>query len=150
MFGQSAFQSVLERLRTQAEARSAAPQSPRVRGLQSVFAAHTLGAAHTLNAARAHIQSAYRACCEDSIEPPAPPVMPAYLAQLDPREIAAELAIGFHDTPPSLGLKRRAFARINHPDRVHSDYRDNATRRMMIANMLIDRALSEARTRFPV
>jgi hypothetical protein len=42
---------------------------------------------------------------------------------------------------------RREFAKINHPDRVLPTQRDEATRRMTIANSLIDEALRSKRGR---
>ena len=50
---------------------------------------------------------------------------------------------------PDLKLIRRKFAMANHPDRVAPRVRGHATRRMTIANMLIDGALRglNARTR---
>jgi hypothetical protein len=42
-------------------------------------------------------------------------------------------------TLADLSQLRRQFALANHPDRVGASEREIATRRMMIANMLIDR-----------
>ena len=67
--------------------------------------------------------------------------MPEHLSRTAPAEIAAELAISAADTVQSLGEKRRAFAKANHPDRVAPQFRDNATRRMTLANLLIDEAV---------
>jgi hypothetical protein len=67
--------------------------------------------------------------------------MPDHLVRTTPQEVAAELAISAADTPLTLREKRRAFARANHPDGVELPFRDNATKRMMLANLLIDEAL---------
>ena len=56
----------------------------------------------------------------------------------DTRSVADELRITAKMTVSDLRRLRREFALINHPDRVSSGERDNATRRMMVANMLID------------
>lgn len=59
----------------------------------------------------------------------------------DPQAVAAELRISSSMTFEELGRLRREFARANHPDRADAGEREHATRRMMIANMLIDREL---------
>lgn len=59
----------------------------------------------------------------------------------DPQSIARELAINARMSFSDLNSLRRRFALANHPDRVPECDRDNATRRMMVANMLIDHAL---------
>jgi hypothetical protein len=59
----------------------------------------------------------------------------------DPGAVAAELSISAEMTLSDLTRLRRTFALANHPDRAHPLERDSATRRMMIANMLIDREL---------
>jgi hypothetical protein len=66
--------------------------------------------------------------------------MPAHLTRTRPEQIAAELSISSRDTPHSLSEKRRAFAKTNHPDSVAPPFRENATTRMKIANLLIDEA----------
>jgi hypothetical protein len=67
--------------------------------------------------------------------------MPEHLARTAPAEIAAELSITAADTLQTLNEKRRAFAKSNHPDRVAPAFRENATKRMMLANLLIDEAV---------
>jgi hypothetical protein len=57
---------------------------------------------------------------------------------VDANAVAEELCITRDMTLSDLARLRRAFARTNHPDLAGSDERDDATRRMMIANMLID------------
>jgi len=76
--------------------------------------------------------------------PPVPeeePVMPDHLLRLLPEEIAEDLALSPSDGVARLNEKRRLFAKFNHPDGVHEDFRDNATIRMTIANLMIDEAL---------
>jgi hypothetical protein len=60
--------------------------------------------------------------------------------------VAEELGLRPGLTPWELGRVRRNFALSNHPDRVLPAHRDQATRRMAIANILIDRALREGRS----
>ncbi|MBX5044598.1 hypothetical protein HJB51_08675 [Rhizobium lentis] len=146
LFGQSVFQSVLERLKTEEEARS--PASHRVAGLGTGLAFDVL---EGVSVASQRVGQAYidnldldsaAGLVEKAAPPPAPePVMPAHLNRMAPHEVAAELAISAADTPQTLGEKRRAFARANHPDGVALPFRDNATKRMMLANLLIDEAL---------
>ncbi len=59
----------------------------------------------------------------------------------DPEAVAAELRITPGMTLEALNRLRREYARTNHPDRAHASEREQATRRMMIANMLIDSEL---------
>ncbi len=61
--------------------------------------------------------------------------------------IAEELGLEPRLTSLELTRMRRAFALANHPDRLAPEHRDQATRRMAIANILIDRALKAVRTR---
>jgi hypothetical protein len=68
-----------------------------------------------------------------------PPTEPAHYTS-----VAEELGLRPGLTPRELNASRRAFALANHPDRVLSPQRDEATRRMAIANILIDRALRES------
>lgn len=72
---------------------------------------------------------------------PAAALMPQHLERLSESEIAEDLAISPQDTEAMLNEKRRQFAKLNHPDRVAPEFRENATTRMKIANLLIDRAL---------
>jgi len=60
----------------------------------------------------------------------------------DPRSVAAELHITAQMTLSDLNRLRREYALANHPDRAGSADRENATRRMMTANMLIDREIN--------
>lgn len=60
----------------------------------------------------------------------------------DPRSVAAELRITAQMSLSDLNRLRREYALANHPDRAGSADRENATRRMMMANMLIDREIN--------
>jgi hypothetical protein len=56
-------------------------------------------------------------------------------------EVARALRISRSLTPAELSRRRRDFARSHHPDRVPEPFRAQATRRMSIANAMIDGAL---------
>jgi len=57
--------------------------------------------------------------------------------------IAEELGLHQNLSLNDLKKLRRAFARDNHPDRLDPSKRELATRRMTIANMLIDREIRQ-------
>jgi len=143
MFGMSVFQSVLERLKTEeesefdeeVEARLATPRAPIFAG---AFAVESAGLASFGAVERAYLDAAF-------VEPPAPPVMPDYLDRTSLAEVAAELALADGETQMTLAAKRRAFAALNHPDRLPAAFRANATVRMKLANMLIDEASQQIR-----
>jgi hypothetical protein len=73
---------------------------------------------------------------EEMAEQPPPPPRP----QLpdDQPSVAAELALRPEMSEEELRHIRRAFALANHPDRLLPEERARATRRMTLANMLID------------
>jgi hypothetical protein len=75
---------------------------------------------------------------EDRPEGAQQPYTPA-----DDASVADELCLANARTGEDLRRIRRSFAMHNHPDRVPAWLRDEATRRMTIANMLIDRAMRE-------
>jgi hypothetical protein len=60
--------------------------------------------------------------------------------------VAEELGLRPGLTPAQLASARRGFALANHPDRVSPDEREEATRRMAMANILIDRAVKQSRS----
>ena len=59
------------------------------------------------------------------------------------KELTKELALSRVRSLMELKQLRRAFALRNHPDLLHPVLRADATRRMKIANMLIDRRSKE-------
>ncbi|MBA5801556.1 MULTISPECIES: hypothetical protein [Rhizobium] len=150
LFGQSVFQSVLERLKAEdgTDEDAQAPAAHRVPGLGTGLAFDVM---EGVSAASQRVGQAYfdnldldpaAAIAEEpAAAPPPEPVMPDHLARIAPEEIAAELAIAAADTQQTLNEKRRAFAKANHPDGVAEPFRNNANRRMMIANLLIDEAM---------
>ena len=154
LFGQSVFQSVLTRLDEQQkdeDEEGAAPGAGfRIHGLGSGFVApsvdHVGAAAAQADAYLAYLPDepadpqepeGVTGAQEPARENPIPP----HLLRLTQNEIADELAITAQDTETSLNEKRRSFAKRNHPDGVAPEWRDNATVRMTIANLLIDAAM---------
>jgi len=142
LFRQSLFHSVLERLADEAGEDSADDKVPvhRISGLTTGFVAE---AVTPQNGNATRFEDAYLHQVPESPAPePEEPRMPDHLARLGVGEIARELDIGPADNRESLTEKRRRFARNNHPDSVHPNFRENATTRMKIANLLIDEALA--------
>lgn len=139
-FGRSLFETVLDGLEQQDGEDDDEVSSPSIRGFNGGFVGGGHGSA-----------------VESSIDPSAlfdgfppdavvvePPV-PVWLDRLSEADIAADLSLATCSSESELKEKRRLFARDNHPDRVSVDYHEQATRRMMIANQLIDAALSKLR-----
>lgn len=155
LFGQSVFQSVLTRLNEEDAAKAEAdPQAFRVSGLNTSFVVETAtgspasaaGAYFDVQADSAPLEPAATEVADAPApepEPPEEPVIPAHLLRLTEAEIAEDLAIGPEDSAETLAEKRRRFAKDNHPDTIAAAYRDNATLRMMTANLLIDRAIKD-------
>lgn len=144
LFGQSIFQSVLERLKEEDAGEAEEPAAHRVPGFPTGLAFDVM---EGVSAASQRVGQAYfdNLGPEPAIAAPPPPepepVMPDHLARIAPEEIAAGLSISSADTQQTLNEKRRAFAKANHPDGVAEPFRANANRRMMIANLLIDEAM---------
>ncbi|KQZ95425.1 hypothetical protein [Rhizobium sp. Root564] len=149
LFGQSVFQSVVARLEREAEDRPeeeiATPFSARVIFDPGPIATSSIPDPEPNN----RPLSAYLDVLEDmptlDIEPkdeePEPAPMPDYLQKTSLADVSHELAINDKDTLESLSEKRRAFARLNHPDAVPAAFRENAHLRMTAANLLIDQAI---------
>ena len=149
LFGQSVFQSVVARLEREAEDRPeeeiATPFSARVIFDPGPIA--TSGISETEPDNRP--LSAYLDVLEDmpasnigpKDEEPEPATIPDYLQKTSLEDISHELAINDKDTLESINEKRRAFARLNHPDAVPAAFRENAHLRMTAANLLIDQAI---------
>jgi hypothetical protein len=67
---------------------------------------------------------------------------PAYPPlSLDEEQIYLDLGLSPNLSMEDVAALRRQFALRNHPDRVTAEYRDIATRRMMVANAVCDRYL---------
>lgn len=77
--------------------------------------------------------------------PPEPPPPPPQPPKSDQATVVEELHLTPGLTVDDLKHLRRRFAKTNHPDRVDATAREQATRRMTIANVLIDEALRSKR-----
>jgi hypothetical protein len=153
LFGQSVFQSVVERLKQEKEEEGVEPPPPaghRIAGFSSGFVLDTHIEAPLPSNGNLDAYLAFLAEPAPPPEPqpePEPEAMPAHLEKTSLADVSAELAIHETDTAATLAEKRRAFARLNHPDRVKPQFRHNATLRMTAANLLIDQAIRMLRTR---
>ncbi len=169
MFGKSVFESVLDRLAAEGPAaEERAGQAPGAGADDPVHGAHPVFTVFPEGRPAVPPRSAaaaYRAMddADDGFDAPegafasgdpdkaaaeaapAAPALPAHLLRTSPEEIAADLGLTGKETRAQLAELRRAFARDNHPDTAPADLRANATRRMTIANMLIDETLRRMR-----
>lgn len=144
LFGRSVFQSILTRLDAEEPEETPEPSAPayRIAGLGAGFVVETHGAAPADTAQAPDLLAKFDLPPEaEPPPPPGPPEMPPHLARLSEAEVAEDLALTPADSAEDLAERRRRFARLNHPDLVHPAFREEATHRMMLANMLIDRAL---------
>ncbi|GEO84072.1 MULTISPECIES: hypothetical protein [Alphaproteobacteria] len=144
LFGKSLFQSVVERLAEEAEEVDDVPVGAgyRVSGLSSGFVAESVASTH----AESFRLDAYLAMMPETVTQQTPgraaaPAMPKHLARLTIEEIAEDLDLRADDNRETLTEKRRAFARLNHPDGQPAPFRGPATTRMKIANLLVDEAI---------
>jgi hypothetical protein len=153
LFGQSVFQSVVERLKQEKEDESAQPTPPaghRIVGFSTGFVVDTYPDAPQQGNGNLDAYLAFLPDPDPLPEPPPAPepeTMPAHLEKTSLADVSAELAIHETDTAATLAEKRRAFARLNHPDGVRPEFRHNATLRMTAANLLIDQTIRMLRTR---
>lgn len=145
LFGQSVFQSVVERLEREAEEE---PPVDEVRHSPEInsFSASIVFDTATQEPASVNLPlTSYLDFLEEPpapVEPePEPKIMPPHLVRTSLAEVSDELAITADDTVETLNEKRRSFARMNHPDTISPEFRQNATLRMTAANLLIDQAL---------
>lgn len=144
LFGQSVFQSVVTRLQREAEdvaeeeTHSVYSTRPTFSGV--VFDTATCDAEPGNAALETYLALLETASPVEKAEPE-PEVMPPHLARTSLSDVSEELAINERDTLESLSEKRRAFARLNHPDTVSPAFRANANLRMTAANLLIDQAI---------
>lgn len=141
VFGRSLFETVLEGMDRDEEpvedigAGYAAPCGLRV---SFVGFAEETDETETSHKAR----SDWAELFDDYAPPPKLEEPPVWRDRLSDAEIAEDLALDQCRSAAEIRERRREFALANHPDRVRADYRDAATRRMMIANQLIDAALA--------
>ena len=161
MFGQSVFESVLDRLKAEARESARNDGDPEtddgatgIRGLPTGFAGLGSGRAFAsgsqAEAAYLDLTEEFAPAPAEEIVPDAPPAEeppPPHLLRIDPEDVADDLGLSGHETLLELTEKRRLFARANHPDRAPTEFRDNATIRMKIANMLIDETVRRIHVR---
>lgn len=152
ILGQSIFDAVLERLQEEAADESEPTHfgvdAPRVgvRGLNPAFIQSTVGLPPEAGTSR--LDDVYFDF-DDEATPqlaPSPPraepdPQAAMFSRLTPQDVAEDLKLSQAVSAESLHALRRSFARQNHPDMVGEIWREQATLRMKIANLLIDEAL---------
>lgn len=142
VFGKTLFETVLDGLDTDAET---AGEEQSVRRMPDLGAAFLRASSNTVDPDHGDFADLYSDYGEglpvlpqDILAQP-----PAWLDRLSGAEIEEDLALSTCKTEPDLRERRRAFARANHPDMVHPDFRARATTRMTTANRLIDDAISK-------
>jgi hypothetical protein len=138
VFGKSLFETVLDVVGQQVDAVEEETAHAPVRGFNSGFVHRDWRAGETEESDPSLLFDGF---------PPDPivlePTIPAWVDRLSEAEIAEDLKLGTCRAAHDFRERRRLFAFENHPDRVPVDYRNQATRRMMIANQMIDAALEK-------
>ena len=139
VFGKSLFETVLDSVATDEDEEDDAFVASSVRGFAHGFVGRELGAMPDMENDPSHL-------FDDFAPDPLPEtqIVPAWIGRLSDAEIAEDLGLENCRGVQDIRDRRRAFARDNHPDRISSDYRDQATHRMKTANRLIDDALRKA------
>lgn len=154
IIGQSIFDAVMARLKEEWEEQNDTPYPSEpsdsgwtgIRGLKTSFIQSSPGTDDIDHDRSLH--SVYFAFPAEDMPPNSQD--PGTTSQeFDPRpfnrlsleEIASDLGITGNDTAAKLLERRREFARINHPDRVPTEWREKANLRMKIANLLVDEAI---------
>ncbi|HZG29975.1 MAG TPA: hypothetical protein VE079_16090 [Ensifer sp.] len=149
ILGQSLFDAVLDRLAEEREDDTpigTGPASAGIRGLNAGFVAASIGI--PLPGGESRLHDAYfdfedqpHGMTEKQPEPPFELLEARTFSRLTPQDVAEDLKLSQAHSPEALHSLRRAFARQNHPDMVGEEWREQATLRMKIANLLIDEAL---------
>lgn len=143
VFGKSLFETVLDGLEEEVDEEEDEEEdeaSTRIRGMNASFVGRDWGSERE---SELDLSALFDGFPPDPIV--AEPALPDWAGRLSDAEIAADLALETCRSEQALRERRRAFALENHPDRVPDDYRDQATRRMKVANHLIDTALTKYR-----
>ncbi|NTJ43070.1 hypothetical protein G6L28_10725 [Agrobacterium larrymoorei] len=143
LFGQSVFQSVVTRLQCEAEDMPEEPQASY--SIRPTFSGVVFDTApddaEPANAALETYLALLQTPPTFEKSEPEPEIMPPHLTRTSLSDVSDELAINERDTLETLSEKRRAFARLNHPDTISPAFRANANLRMTAANLLIDQAI---------
>lgn len=144
VFGKSLFETVLEGMETEEVEEEDPPVLRRPR-MATPFLADTAFSDDD-DPARA-----FANLYDDFADPPETPhgpidlpKAPDWIDRLSDDHVAVDLGLAAGMSPAEIRARRRAFARSNHPDRVHEDFRAAATIRMTIANRLAEAALRAA------
>ena len=140
VFGKSLFETVLDGLPVQHEEGEEFAPPRRANGMSAAFLS---GIASAEPSDRGDFADLYSDFGESPPPFPVdgPPDPPSWLERLSSEEIARDLDLSNCSTDADFRERRRAFARANHPDTVHPDFRGQATIRMTTANRLIDDAI---------
>lgn len=150
ILGQSLFDAVLDRLAEERENdiedRDAASASLGIRGLNAGFVSASVGI--PLPGGEGRLHDAYFDFgdgpgnnAEPQTEPTFERLEASTFSRLTPQDVAEDLKLSEARSTEALQSLRRSFARQNHPDMVGEEWREQATLRMKIANLLIDEAL---------
>ncbi|MET3611792.1 hypothetical protein ABID16_000097 [Rhizobium aquaticum] len=150
IFGQSLFDAVLERLaeerEEEADLTDAGDVPAGIRGLGAGFVGRPIGIPLPDGESRLHdayfdFEDRSPSAGEPQTEPPFERLEARTFSRLTPQDVAEDLKLSEARSAEALHSLRRAFARQNHPDMVDEQWREQATLRMKIANLLIDEAL---------
>ncbi len=155
ILGQSLFDAVLDRLAEErddeATEQEAASLSLGIRGLNAGFVSASVGIPLPGGASRLHdayfdFEDRPSVMPEPVSDPPFERLEARTFSRLTPQDVAEDLKLSEARSAEALHSLRRAFARQNHPDMVGEQWREQATLRMKIANLLIDEALKRLPT----
>ncbi len=148
IFGQSLFDAVLDRLAEEQDddVEAPPPASTGIRGLNAGFVGASVGIPLPDGEGRLHdayfdFGDAPPFRAEPQTEPTFERLEARTFSRLTPQDVADDLKLSEARSAEALQSLRRSFARQNHPDMVGEEWREQATLRMKIANLLIDEAL---------
>lgn len=150
ILGQSLFDAVLDRLAEESKDDLEAMDPPAplggIRGLKAGFVSASVGI--PLPGGESRLHDAYfdfedrpPTIGQQQAEPPFERLEARTFSRLTPQDVAEDLKLSEARSAEALQSLRRSFARQNHPDMVDEEWREQATLRMKIANLLIDEAL---------
>ncbi len=148
ILGQSLFDAVLDRLAEEREDDEDAPASAsvKIRGLNAGFVSASVGIPLPDGESRLH--DAYFDFGDGPSSSAGPQTEQTFerieartFSRLTPQDVAEDMKLSEARSVEALQSLRRTFARQNHPDMVGEEWREQATLRMKIANLLIDEAL---------
>lgn len=150
ILGQSLFDAVLDRLAEESEDDLEAMDPPAplggIRGLNAGFVSASVGIPLPGGESRLHdayfdFEDRQPTIGQPQAEPPFERLEARTFSRLTPQDVAEDLKLSEARSAEALQSLRRSFARQNHPDMVGEEWREQATLRMKIANLLIDEAL---------